>query len=169
MVMKVWKIVCVEVNELVCVLLVRNSRHNSRQTVIILYSFYYLLPLVFSLPTPSPIIITCSSDANISFIQVRKWVWMIITYLFVIDRMDPRKYQQPSAPPPPYDSVANNNRQEYHSDQYSNQNYPGSREERMPDFDQFVNRYESEYFLQCTLDHRYMSLFSQSKFCGKII
>jgi hypothetical protein len=39
----------------------------------------------------------------------------------------------------------------------------------MPDFDQFVSRYESECFLQCTLDHRYMSLFSQSKFCGKII
>jgi hypothetical protein len=74
---------------------------------------------------------------------------MHVTHLFVIDRMDPRKYQEPSAPPPPYDSIVNVNRQEYRSDPQSNQVYPSLREERMPKFDEFVNRYESEHFLQC--------------------
>jgi len=62
--------------------------------------------------------------------------------------MDSRKYQQPTAPPPPYYSVVNNNQQEYRSDQYPNRNNPESREERTPDFNQFINRYESECFLQ---------------------
>jgi hypothetical protein len=51
--------------------------------------------------------------------------------------MDSRKYQEPSAPPPPYSSVVN-------SDQYSNRVYPELREQRTPEFDQFINRYESE-------------------------
>jgi len=61
--------------------------------------------------------------------------------------MDSRKYQQPSAPPPDYSAI-NDNRQEYRSDQYPNRNNPESREERTPDFNQFINRYESECFLQ---------------------
>jgi hypothetical protein len=66
--------------------------------------------------------------------------------------MDSREYQQPSAPPPSYDSVVNANRQENRSDQYSNRNYPESRREvRIPDFDTFVRRYESKRFSQCTL------------------
>jgi len=74
---------------------------------------------------------------------------MRITYLFVIDRMASRKEQQLSGPPPPYYAVVNDNQQEYRSDQNSNQNYPQSREERLPAFNQFVSRYESECFLQC--------------------
>ena len=79
--------------------------------------------------------------------------------------MDSRNYPPPSAPPPPYSSVVNDNRQEYRSDPHANRNHPESREERMPGFDQFVNRYESEHFSQYPFDHRYIHLFSQSKFC----
>ena len=73
--------------------------------------------------------------------------------------MNPRNYPEPSAPPPPYASVVNDNRQEYRSDQ----NYPNSRETPMPGFDEFVRRYESEYFSQNIFAH--IHLFSQSKFC----
>ena len=46
--------------------------------------------------------------------------------------MASRNYQQPSAPqPPPYESVANNNRQE-----------------RVSGFNEFVNRYESNCFFE---------------------
>ncbi|CAF1421909.1 unnamed protein product [Adineta steineri] len=48
--------------------------------------------------------------------------------------MNPYNQSQPSAPPPPYQSVVNDNR--------SNQNNPISNEQRSPNFDQFVNRYE---------------------------
>jgi len=49
--------------------------------------------------------------------------------------MDSRNFSQPSAPPPPYHSVVNENRQS---------SYPESRQERLPSFDQFINRYESD-------------------------
>jgi hypothetical protein len=51
--------------------------------------------------------------------------------------MDQRQYQQPSTPPPSYSSVVNGN-------QFLNQVYS---EQRAPEFDEFVNRYESEWFL----------------------
>jgi hypothetical protein len=52
--------------------------------------------------------------------------------------MASRKYQESSAPPPPpYSSVVN-------SDQYSDRMYPDLRQQRTPEFDQFVNRYESK-------------------------
>ncbi|CAF0967654.1 unnamed protein product [Rotaria sp. Silwood1] len=56
--------------------------------------------------------------------------------------MNPREHQQPSAPPPPYYSIVNDNRQEYRSDNSSNQNYAQSQQERIPKFDEFINRYE---------------------------
>jgi len=74
--------------------------------------------------------------------------------------MDSRKYPPPSTPPPPYYSVVNDNRQEYRSDQSANRNHPESREGRTPAFDQFINRYESEWFLEWLFGHRHIHLFS---------
>ncbi|CAF1560267.1 unnamed protein product, partial [Adineta steineri] len=45
--------------------------------------------------------------------------------------------QLPSAPPPSYESVVNDNRYAYHSNQYSE-----SYEERIPGLDRFIRRYE---------------------------
>ena len=45
--------------------------------------------------------------------------------------MYPREQLQPTAPPPPYDSVVGDRRQAHHANQTSN-------------FDQFIQRYESE-------------------------
>ena len=59
--------------------------------------------------------------------------------------MDPRKFQQPSAPPPPpYSSVVN--------DPSKYQIYPqlNQQQQRAPEFDQFVNRYESKFILVTT-------------------
>jgi len=74
--------------------------------------------------------------------------------------MDSRKYPPPSTPPPPYYSVVNDNRQEYRSDQSANLNHPESREGRTPAFDQFINRYESEWVLEWLFGHRHIHLFS---------
>jgi hypothetical protein len=48
--------------------------------------------------------------------------------------MYPREQLQSTAPPPPYDSVVGDRRQAHHLHQTFN-------------FDQFVQRYESEYIL----------------------
>jgi hypothetical protein len=56
--------------------------------------------------------------------------------------MDARKYDEPSSPPPSYESIVKDNRWDYRSNQYSNQRY---HEDRTPDFDKFVRRYESEH------------------------
>ncbi|CAF4310427.1 unnamed protein product, partial [Adineta steineri] len=45
--------------------------------------------------------------------------------------------QLPSAPPPSYESVVNDNRYAYHSNQYSE-----SYEEHIPGLDRFIRRYE---------------------------
>jgi hypothetical protein len=52
--------------------------------------------------------------------------------------MASRNYTDPSAPPPPpYSSVVN-------SEQYADRMYPDLRQQRTPEFDQFINRYESK-------------------------
>ena len=66
--------------------------------------------------------------------------------------MNSREYLQPSAPPPPYESVVNDNSQTYYSNPYSNQNHSKLNEEYMVKLNQFINRYESEFFfLKCHL------------------
>ncbi|CAF4080796.1 unnamed protein product [Rotaria sp. Silwood2] len=56
--------------------------------------------------------------------------------------MNSREYQQPSSPPPPYYPTVNDNQQKHRSDSSSNQNYSESRQEHIPEFDEFINRYE---------------------------
>jgi len=75
--------------------------------------------------------------------------------------MDARKYDEPSSPPPSYESIVNDNRWDYRSNQHYH-------EERTPDLDQFVRRYESEHLSQYILNHIHINLFSQSKFRWKI-
>ena len=56
--------------------------------------------------------------------------------------MAARNYTDPSAPPP-YSSVVN-------SEQYADRMYPDLRQQRTPEFDEFVNRYESKCVYRCT-------------------
>ena len=58
--------------------------------------------------------------------------------------MHPYSNMQPSAPPPPYESVVSRHEQESHSSSYSNRTHAEQNDEYMTKLNQFINRYESE-------------------------
>ncbi|CAF3701508.1 unnamed protein product [Rotaria sp. Silwood1] len=57
--------------------------------------------------------------------------------------MNAHQYQQSEAPPPSYDSVVNNNRQEHRLNINSNHDYSHPQQDHISDFDAFINRYET--------------------------